>query len=82
MIALFVILDLLIFALLVVAVLFLVHKIVEVREKDHPAIENDLEEFRNDALYEESREEMKKLAHIEEVAANGPPVGEGEESDV
>lgn len=82
MIALFVILDLLIFALLVVAVLFLVHKIVEAREKERPAIENDLEEFRNDALYEESREEMKKLAHIEEVAAAGPPVGEGEESDV
>lgn len=82
MIALFVILDLLIFALLVVAVLFLVHKIVEAREKDHPAIENDLKEFRNDALYEESREEMKKLAHIEEIVGHGPPVGEGEESDV
>ncbi len=82
MIALFVILDLLIFALLVVAVLFLVHRIVEAREKERPAIENDLEEFRNDVLYEESREEMKKLAHIEEVAAAGPPVGEREESDV
>lgn len=82
MIALFVILDLLIFALLVVAALFLAHKIVEARDKDRPAIENDLDEFRNDALYEESREEMKKLAHIEEVAAGDPPMGEGEESDV
>ena len=82
MIALFVILDLLIFALLIVAVLFLVHKVIEAQDKDRPSIENDLEEFRNDALYEESRAEMKKLAHIEEVAACRPPVGQGGESDV
>ena len=59
MIVLFVILDILIFSLVIIAVFFLVRKIMEIREKEKPPIENDLEEFRNEELYEESREKMK-----------------------
>ena len=82
MTVLFVILDLLIFALLLVAVFFLVRTIMEIREAEKPTIENDLEEFRNDELYERSREEMKKYAHIEETTPRTPPDIAGEESDV
>ena len=51
MIVLFVILDILIFSLVIIAVFFLVRKIMEIREKEKPPIENDLEEFRNEELY-------------------------------
>ena len=58
MIVLFVILDILIFSLVIIAVFFLVRKIMEIREKEKPPIENDLEEFRNEELYEKSRSSM------------------------
>ena len=75
MIVLFVILDILIFSLVIIAVFFLVRKIMEIREKEKPPIENDLEEFRNEELYEESREKMKQylermLAFFEEQNQN------------
>ena len=76
MIVLFVILDILIFSLVIIAVFFLVRKIMEIREKEKPPIENDLEEFRNEELYEESREKMKQYAHIEEMVRQESP-GQG-----
>ena len=74
MIVLFVILDILIFSL--------VRKIMEIREKEKPPIENDLEEFRNEELYEESREKMKQYAHIEEMVRQESPGQGGKEGDV
>ncbi len=81
MIALFIILDILIFALLLVAVFFLVRKIIEIREKERPEIENDLEGFRNEGIYAEGKAQMDRLAHIEQVACRGNPEVGGEESD-
>ena len=78
MIVLFVILDILIFSLVIIAVFFL----VRIREKEKPPIENDLEEFRNEELYEESREKMKQYAHIEEMVRQEPPGQGGKEGDV
>ena len=82
-VALFIIMDLLIFALLLIAVYFLVKKIQEKREEEHTPIENDLEEFRNDGLHEQAKKDRDKLAHIEEVAAcrNFPDTGQREERD-
>lgn len=82
MIVLFVILDILIFSLVIIAVFFLVRKIMEIREKEKPPIENDLEEFRNEELYEESREKMKQYAHIEEMVRQESPDQGGKEGDV
>ncbi len=82
MIVLFVILDILIFSLVIIAVFFLVRKIMEIREKEKPPIENDLEEFRNEELYEESREKMKQYAHIEEMVRQEPSGHGGKEGDV
>ena len=82
MIVLFVILDILIFSLVIIAVFFLVRKIMEIREKEKPPIENDLEEFRNEELYEESREKMKQYAHIEEMGRQESPGQGGKEGDV
>ena len=82
MIVLFVILDILIFSLVIIAVFFLVRKIMEIREKEKPPIENDLEEFRNEELYEESREKMKQYAHIEEMVRPESPGQGGTEGDV
>ena len=76
MIVLFVILDILIFSLVIIAVFFLVRKIMEIREKEKPPIENDLE------LYEESREKMKQYAHIEEMVRQESPGQGGKEGDV
>ena len=73
MIVLFVILDILIFSLVI---------IMEIREKEKPPIENDLEEFRNEELYEESREKMKQYAHIEEMVRQESPGQGGKEGDV
>lgn len=69
-VALFIIMDVLIFALLLIAVYFLIRKIAEKYEQEHTPIENDMEEFRNEGLHEQARTEQHKLAHIEEVAAN------------
>lgn len=69
-VALFIIMDVLIFALLLIAVYFLIHKIKEKNEREHAPIENDVEEFRNETLHEQAKMERYKLAHIEEVAAN------------
>lgn len=69
-VALFIIMDVLIFALLLIAVYFLIRKIREKSEREHAPIENDMEEFRNEGLHEQARTEQHKLAHIEEVAAN------------
>lgn len=82
-VALFVIMDLLIFALLLIAVYFLIKKIQEKREEEHIPIENDLGEFRNDGLHEQAKRDRDKLAHIEEVAAcrSFPDTGQREESD-
>ena len=55
---------------------------MEIREKEKPQIENDLEEFRNEELYEESREKMKQYAHIEEMVRQEPPGQGGKEGDV
>ena len=55
---------------------------MEIREKEKPPIENDLEEFRNEELYEESREKMKQYAHIEEMVHQEPPGQGGKEGDV
>jgi len=82
LIVLFVILDILIFSLVIIAVFFLVRKIMEIREKEKPPIENDLEEFRNEELYEESREKMKQYAHIEEMVRQESPDQGGKEGDV
>ena len=82
MIVLFVILDILIFSLVIIAVFFLVRKIMEIREKEKPPIQNDLEEFRNEELYEESREKMKQYAHIEEMVRQESPDQGGKEGDV
>ena len=82
LIVLFVILDILIFSLVIIAVFFLVRKIMEIREKEKPPIENDLEEFRNEELYEESREKMKQYAHIEEMVRQELPGQGGKEGDV
>ena len=82
MIVLFVILDILIFSLVIIAVFFLVRKIMEIREKEKPPIGNDLEEFRNEELYEESREKMKQYAHIEEMVRQESPDQGGKEGDV
>lgn len=82
MIVLFVILDILIFSLVIIAVFFLVRKIMEIREKEKPPIENDLEEFRNEELYEESREKMRQYAHIEEMVRQESPDQGGKEGDV
>ena len=82
MIVLFVILYILIFSLVIIAVFFLVRKIMEIREKEKPPIENDLEEFRNEELYEESREKMKQYAHIEEMVRQESPGQGGKEGDV
>lgn len=69
-VALFIIMDVLIFALLLIAVYFLIRKIMEKYEQEHTPIENDMEEFRNEGLHEQARTERYNLAHIEEVAAN------------
>lgn len=69
-IALFIIMDLLILALLLIAVFFLLHKLREIRERERPTFENDLEEFRNEGLHEEARLDKERMAHIEEVAAS------------
>lgn len=69
-VALFIIMDVLIFALLLIAVYFLIRKIMEKYEQEHTPIENDMEEFRNEGLHEQAKTEQHKLAHIEEVAAN------------
>ena len=55
---------------------------MEIREKEKPPIENDLEEFRNEELYEESREKMKQYAHIEEMVRQESPSQGGKEGDV
>ena len=68
-VALFIIMDLLIFALFLIALYFLIKKIREKRKEEHTPIENDLGEFRNDTLHEQARQQRDKLAHIEEVAA-------------
>ena len=82
-VALFIIMDLLIFALLLIALYFLVKKIQEKRQEEYTPIENDLDEFRNYTLHEQARRDRDKLAHIEEVAAcrNFPDNKRGEESD-
>lgn len=82
-VALFIIMDLLIFALLLIALDFLVKKIQEKRQEEYTPIENDLDEFRNDTLHEQAKRDRDKLAHIEEVAAcrSFPDTGQGEESD-
>ncbi len=72
MIALFIILDILIFALLLVAIFFLVRWIVETSEKERPEIENDMDEFRNEDIYAEGKAQMDRLAHIEDVVLNNP----------
>lgn len=69
-VALFIIMDVLIFALLLIAVYFLIRKITEKYEQEHTPIENDMEEFCNEGLHEQAWTEQHKLAHIEEVAAN------------
>ena len=69
-VALFIIMDVLIFALLLIAVYFLIRKIKEKNEREHAPIENDVEEFRNETLHEQAKMERYKLAHIEEAAAN------------
>ena len=69
-VALFIIMDVLIFALLLIAVYFLIRKIMEKYEQEHTPIENDMEEFRNEGLHEQAKTERYQLAHIEEVAAN------------
>lgn len=81
--ALFIIMDLFIFALLLIALYFLVKKIQEKRQEEYTPIENDLEEFRNDTLHEQAKRDRDKLAHIEEVAAcrSFPDTGQEEESD-
>ena len=71
MIVLFVILDILIFSLVIIAVFFLVRKIMEIREKE-----------KNEELYEESREKMKQYAHIEEMVRQESPGQGGKEGDV
>ena len=50
-VALFIIMDVLIFALLLIAVYFLIRKIKEKNEREHAPIENDVEEFRNETLH-------------------------------
>ena len=82
-VALFIIMDLLIFALLLIAVYFLIKKIQEKRDEDYTPIENDMEEFRNDALHEQAKKDRDRLAHIEEVAAcrSFPDTKQGEESE-
>lgn len=82
-VALFIIMDLLIFALLLIAVYFLIKKIQEKRQEEYTPIENDLDEFRNDTLHEQAKQDRDKLAHIEEVAAcrSFPDTKQGEESD-
>jgi len=82
-VALFIIMDLLIFALLLIAVHFLIKKIQEKRDEDYTPIENDMEEFRNDALHEQAKKDRDRLAHIEEVAAcrSFPDTKQGEESE-
>lgn len=82
-VALFIIMDLLIFALLLIAVYFLIKKIQEKRDEDYTPIENDLEEFRNDTLHEQAKKDRDRLAHIEEVAAcrSFPDTKQGEESE-
>ena len=67
-VALFIIMDLLILALLLIAVYFLIKKIQEKRREENPPIENDLGEFRNGTLHEDARRDRDRLAHIEEVA--------------
>ena len=81
--ALFIIMDLLIFALLHIALYFLVKKNQEKRQEEYTSIENDLEEFRNDDLHEQAKRDRDRLAHIEEVAAcsSFPDRKQGEESD-
>lgn len=49
---------------------------------EKPTIENDLDGFRNDELYEKSRAEMKKYAHIEETVPQTPPDIVREESEM
>lgn len=75
--------DLLIFALLLIALYFLVKKIQEKREEEYTPIENDLEEFRNDTLHEQAKRDRDRLAHIEEVAAchDLPDIKQGEECE-
>ena len=50
-VALFISMDVLIFALLLIAVYFLIRKIREKSEREHAPIENDMEEFRNETLH-------------------------------
>ena len=82
-VALFIIMDVLIFALLLIAVYFLIRKIREKSEREPAPIENDMEEFRNETLHEQAKTERHKLAHIEEVAASRDRRDEqiGEERD-
>lgn len=59
-VALFIIMDVLIFALLLIAVYFLIRKIMEKYEQEHTPIENDMEEFRNEGLHEQAKTERYK----------------------
>ena len=82
-VALFIIMDLLILALLLIAVYFLVKKVQEKRKEENPPIENDLGGFRNEALHEEAKRDRDRLAHIEEIAGfrNPPDRTQEKESD-
>lgn len=82
-VVLFIILDFLIVALLLVAIYFIFKRIQKKHEEGNPYIENDLDEFRNETLHEQAKKELNKLAHIEEVAAcrNSPKTAQGEEDN-
>ena len=82
-VALFIIMDLLILALFLIAVYVLIKKVQEKRREENPPIENDLGEFRNDTLHEKARKDRDRLAHIEEVAGlrKSPDKTQVEESD-
>ena len=82
-VALFIIMDSLILALLLIAVYFLIKKLQEKHEEENPPIENDLGEFRNGSLHEKARKDRDRLAHIEEVAGfrNLPDETQVKESD-
>lgn len=68
-VALFIIMDVLIFALVLIALYFLFKKVQEKRQEEEKTMEKDLGGFRNDTLHELARQEKDRLAHIEEVAA-------------
>ena len=82
-VALFIIMDFLIFALVLIGLYFLYKKVQEKRREEEKPMDNDLGEFRNDALHEQARQEKDKLAHIEEVAAcrSFPDSEQGEECE-